>query len=262
MPMLATRVVEYRVFEALGEACGVLVADPLAGQIAFRFRRDWSEFSPPEADVLEAIADDLPEKADEMGVPAFLGWIDAGLSNSFRCGDPQQTLALDLDRTAQRLFSTLVQTRAKPFETHLPVRCAAAATPELRVEPGTERDEWVDIDPGRINANQFLVRVRGRSMEPLIPDGSLCLFHKYSAGSRQNQIVLLRDRGDDIGPGRFWLKRYSSAKRVTEAGWSHAEIGMRSENPEFNEWDLEADPERYETAGIFDRVVADPDFNE
>ena len=56
MPTLITRLAEYRVFEALGEACGVVVADADANEAAFRFRRDWEDFAGEEAEILEAIA--------------------------------------------------------------------------------------------------------------------------------------------------------------------------------------------------------------
>ena len=55
MPVLAMRNAEVRVFEARGENCGVLVADPDANEIAFRFRRDWADFAGDEAEVLELI---------------------------------------------------------------------------------------------------------------------------------------------------------------------------------------------------------------
>jgi len=97
---------EFRVFQALGENCGVLVADPETNEFALRFRRDWSDFAGDEAEVLELIAADFPEKFQEMGVPAFLAWIDEHLSNTIRCGDPLNVMAIDLERMrrADRVF--------------------------------------------------------------------------------------------------------------------------------------------------------------
>jgi len=127
MPVLAMRNAEYRVFEALGENCGVLVADPDSNEIVFRFRRDWEDFAGEEAETLEAITADLPERAHEMGVRAFLAWIDADFSNTFRCGPPMKSLAIDLERTAQTLYSREVRSSAKPYQTHLP--CAVSPPP-------------------------------------------------------------------------------------------------------------------------------------
>ena len=52
---LTTRTAEYRVFEALGENCGIVLTDPETGECAFRFRRDWEDFAGEEAEVLRAI---------------------------------------------------------------------------------------------------------------------------------------------------------------------------------------------------------------
>jgi len=257
MPTLVTRLAEYRVFEALGEPCGVMVADPRTNEAAFRFRRDWQDFAGDEAEVLEAIAADLPEKARELGVRAFLQWVDADLSNTFRCGEPRTTLALDLERTAQTLFARAVHSTAKPYQTHLPVRCVAAAGPLLD-NPETEREEWVDVDL-RLSREHFLARIRGHSMEPEIPDGSVCLFRRYSGGSRVGKIILVHEITDEGGMGRFTVKRYLSRKRETEAGWEHEQIRMHSENPDFGEWDLTREG-RYETIGEFVRVIADPEL--
>lgn len=259
MPVLAMRNAEYRVFEALGENCGVVVADPESNEIAFRFRRDWADYAGDEAEVLEAIAADLPEKAHEMGVRAFLAWIDSELSNTFRCGVPKRAMAIDLERTAQTLYSRDVHTASKPYQTHLPLLCFAAAGPMID-NPETDREEWVDVDGVRMSKDYFLVRICGHSMEPEIPDGSVCLFRKYYAGSRVGKIMLVHEMTDEGGKGRFTVKRYLSQKRETAEGWQHEQIRMHSENVEFNEWDLRGEEQRYKTIGEFVRVVADPEL--
>ena len=256
MPTLITRLAEYRVFEALGEACGVVVADADANEAAFRFRRDWEDFAGEEAEFLEAIAEDLPDKARELGVRAFLAWVDGDLSNTFRCGEPQRTLALDLERTAQTLYARSVRSTAKPYQTHLPVMCFAAAGPMID-NPESGREEWVDVDGARLSKDHFLVRICGHSMEPDIPDGSLCLFRKYYAGSRTGKIMLVHEMTDEGGMGRFAIKRYESQKRQTREGWEHERLRMHSDNPEYAEYEL-SEERRYETIGEFVRVVADP----
>jgi len=259
MPVLAMRNAEYRVFEALGENCGVLVADPETNEAAFRFRRDWDDFAGDEAEILAAIAADLPAKAGEMGVRAFLAWVDADLSNTFRCGAPQKAMAIDLERTAQTLYNRAVHTAAKPYQTHLPVLCFAAAGPMID-NPETDREEWVDVDGARMSKDYFLVRICGHSMEPEIPDGSVCLFRKYYGGSRSGKIMLVHELTDEGGRGRFTVKRYLSRKRETADGWRHEQIRMHSENTDFGEWDLRSEEERYETMAEFVRVVADPEL--
>jgi SOS-response transcriptional repressor LexA len=260
MPVLAMRNAEYRVFEALGENCGVLVADPETNEIAFRFRRDWASYAGEEAEVLEAIAADLPGKASAMGVQAFLAWIDSDLSNTFRCSTPRKAMAIDLERTAQTLYSREVHSSANPYQTHLPVMCFAAAGPMLD-NPESGREEWVDVDGVRLSKDHFLVRICGHSMEPDIPDGSLCLFRKYYAGSRTGKIMLVHEMTDEGGMGRFAIKRYESQKRQTREGWEHERLRMHSDNPEYAEYEL-SEERRYETIGEFVRVVADPVLGE
>ncbi len=259
MSILSMRNVEYRVFQALGENCGVVVADPEVNEIAFRFRRDWASFAGEESEVLEAIAANLPDKSAEMGVRAFLAWIDSDLSSTFRCGTPQRAMAISLERTAQTLYSREVRASAKPYETHLPVMCFAAAGPLLD-NPETGREEWVDVDGARMSKDYFLVRICGHSMEPDIPDGSLCLFRKYYAGSRTGKVMLVHEITDEGGMGRFAIKRYESQKRQTREGWEHERLRMHSDNPEFQEYEL-SEERRYETTGEFVRVVADPELN-
>ena len=247
---------EFRVFQALGENCGVLVADPETNEFALRFRRDWSDFAGDEAEVLELIAADFPEKFQEMGVRAFLAWIDENLSNTIRCGDPLNVMAIDLERTAQTLYSREVHSSSKPYQTHLPVMCFAAAGPMID-NPESGREEWVDVDGARLSKDHFLVRICGHSMEPDIPDGSLCLFRKYFAGSRTGKIMLVHEMTDEGGMGRFAIKRYESQKRQTREGWEHERLRMHSDNPEYAEYEL-SEERRYETIGEFVRVVADP----
>jgi hypothetical protein len=82
----------------------------------------------------------------------------------------------------------------------------------------------------------FAAKVRGRSMEPLIPDGALCLFSSPVEGTRQSKAVLaeLRDEIDPETGHRYTVKRYRSEKAASqEHGWEHAAITLEPINPEF-----------------------------
>ena len=71
----------------------------------------------------------------------------------------------------------------------------------------------------------FVVQVVGKSMEPLIPDGSFCLFASPVTGSRQGKTVLvqLRDAADPETGERYTVKRYESKKAESGGAWLHAE---------------------------------------
>ncbi len=58
----------------------------------------------------------------------------------------------------------------------------------------------------------FVAWVSGAAMEPLIPDGSWCLFRPCPAGSREGRIVLVQFVSLSAGENgdRFTVKKYHS----------------------------------------------------
>lgn len=101
-------------------------------------------------------------------------------------------------------------------------------------EPETR---WIEVDSGRqLTPDMFAARAVGRSMEPRIPDGSVCLFRRNAAGSRTGRIVLVKlpDAVDPETGERFTVKRYRSEKQSTGDGpWRHVQITLKPLNPEF-----------------------------
>ena len=121
-------------------------------------------------------------------------------------------------------------------------------------------EEWIEARvPGRRGLSQdlFLVRIHGRSMEPDIPDGSLCVFRAYYGGSRKGGIFIVQRMATMEEGGEYTIKRYSSEKSVTTDGWRHKRITMTPENSEFKDWDL-AEDDRYVTIAEFVCVLEDP----
>ncbi|MEI6257844.1 MAG: S24 family peptidase, partial [Planctomycetota bacterium] len=84
-------------------------------------------------------------------------------------------------------------------------------------------------------------RVTGKSMEPLIPDGSWCLFRPCPAGSREGRIVLVQFNTIGAGEngGRFTVKKYHSEKTVSADGWRHERIQLLPVNREFENIEIE-----------------------
>ena len=89
----------------------------------------------------------------------------------------------------------------------IPLRIAAGGFSEGAEAP--EPEGWVTVERrGRLK-EMFAAYVSGRSMEPLIPDGALCLFRRNPTGTRQGRVVLVQDRrivDPDTG-GSFTVKR-------------------------------------------------------
>jgi SOS-response transcriptional repressor LexA len=249
---------EARLLRALGEPCGVVVFDPESGKAAFRFRRDWDGFAGDEADVLEALTGDFATKFHELGAPSFFAWIDDSLSGGLSVDDKTTVLGRDVETTAQALYRRQVRTAPREFVTHLPLYPIRAAAGGFGPDSEGEIEDWVEVHSAKpLKRDEFVLRITGRSMEPEIPDGSLCLFRRYSAGSRSGQIVLVqRVTGSDSG-GEVTIKKYSSAKHATDSGWEHTTISMQPENPEFFSWQLE-ESDRPITIAVFERVLEEP----
>ncbi len=131
---------------------------------------------------------------------------------------------------------------AERFVTLVPFYDLAAAAgafgPEQPAVDPQEHRLWVRVDGFRLTSEMFAIRVVGRSMEPKIPDGSICLFRGGSAlaGSRQGRDVLvaLRDSVDPETGGRLTVKRYFSEKAEDPSGsFRHSRIVLKPLNPEF-----------------------------
>jgi len=101
-----------------------------------------------------------------------------------------------------------------------------------------EAGGWVKVSGfGKLTRNMFVARACGRSMEPRIHDGDLCVFCANPAGSRQGRIVLVQHKeayDSDYG-GAFSVKEYASRKIYTEDGeWRHEEVVLKPLNKDFS----------------------------
>jgi SOS-response transcriptional repressor LexA len=226
------------------ETCGILLIDPASNELHMRLRRDWSEVADEEnAEVLELLADDLRIKAGDLGAEAFVRYLEDSQSNVLRVSDRESVqIHGSADLTAADLYRSHVRPKVLPFRTHLPVfytlRAAAGSFSPER-DAGEEPQDWLEApDDVRLREDMFVARVEGRSMEPRIPDGSLCIFRANPAGSRQGKILLV-ERIGNFG-SEVTVKVYRSTKvQSSEGGWKHEQITMVPLNPEFPSWTLE-----------------------
>ena len=121
------------------------------------------------------------------------------------------------------------------FITHVPVYDLTATAGFWGPESVPEEIGWTEMPGVSLKPGMFVARVTGKSMEPLIPDGSWCLFRPCPAGSREGRIVLVQLGTDSAGEngGRFTVKKYHSEKTVTADGWRHDRIQLLPVNPAF-----------------------------
>ena len=89
---------------------------------------------------------------------------------------------------------------------------------------------WVKL-PKHYNPSSdlFACEIIGDSMNKIIPNGSICLFKKYSAGSRDGKTVLveLTNLQDPDSGSRYTVKEYRSIKNITEDSWAHESIILK-----------------------------------
>jgi DUF2075 family protein/SOS-response transcriptional repressor LexA len=150
-----------------------------------------------------------------------------------------------------------------PFENSVPVynlKAAAGNFSDLQ-SVNVADHEWVAL-PSHYKPSKelFACKVIGESMNKVIPNGSICLFRKYSAGSRNGKIVLVEHtkfQDSDLGSG-YTVKEYRSEKNIESDEWSHKSITLKplSNNPEYEDIEITEDESRnLKVIGIFECVL-------
>jgi len=235
---------------------GVLLEDPATNRVHIRLRRDWERLAPEEAEVFSVLEDDLLASAAREGAAIIFMQLEDTLSNTIRVSERRETMVEDFSRALGRLYRQHVRSEAQPFVTHLPRYSLAVAAGPFLENRSIEEEAWEEAPPGlRLTPDMFVAGIVGRSMEPLIPDGSLCVFRRGVTGSRQGRLVLVEAQGE-AGSDRYTVKRYRSEKRQDESGaWSHERIRLEPLNPAFEAWDLDPQEDRYRIVAEFVEVL-------
>lgn len=240
---------------------GVLLEDPATDRVHIRLRRDWERIAPEESEVLSVLEDDLLAKAAEAGAAKFFAQMEDTLSNTVRVSDRREAMVEDFPRALGRLYRQHVQSQAQPFVTHLPRYSLAVAAGPFLENRVVEEEAWEEAPPGlRLTREMFVARIVGRSMEPLISDGSLCVFRRGVTGSRQGRLVLV-EALEQSGSDRYTVKRYRSEKRQSHSGendageWAHESIRLEPLNLQFEAWDLDPEEDRYRILAEFVQVL-------
>jgi SOS-response transcriptional repressor LexA len=256
LSVVATREGRYSIVRAdLGdgpEPIGVLLQDPETDRLHLRFRRDLEEM---DDEVLGLLRDDLESKAANMGAERLLSWLEENASNFVTITDRRRVLVSNFERSLDRLF--FEQVHSKPSHaTHVPfTSLRSAAGPFLDNAELEEEKDWVEVPEGiRIGEHYFAASIQGTSMEPDIPDGSVCLFRRLGVGSRQRMLVLVEELG--AASNRYTVKRYTSRKaQVPDGSWSHEAIVLEPLNPEHDDIVLTGQEDRYHVLAEFVRVL-------
>lgn len=244
-------------------AAGVLLLDPAADRLCLKLRRDWNDLADPDdVQVLRLLEDDFRKYSRESGGEAFLNAIEDSFSGALRVTERENIIIADPDKAVKRAFERLVEGAGAHRRPALPVYSLRAAAGRFGEDMEVEPEGYAPVPEGmRADTDLFAAHVTGRSMEPAIPDGSLCVFRPYRGGSRDGRWMLVWNRGASAEGGEFTIKRYTSTKTHREDGaWEHAEIRLEPLNPEYDELLLNPDPDRYATIAEFLRVVTYEDW--
>jgi hypothetical protein len=236
---------------------GILFADASDGLSVRLLGSDaFPELEEQEIDILDALAGDLTAKARESGASSLLASLEDSLSNFLRISDRSAIEYTGSPRRAMdRLFDEYVDGEVRPWVTHLPLYGLRAAATKFGEGMDSPLEEWVRTDTRtRLTNDMFVAQVVGRSMEPLIPDGSLCIFRHGVRGSRQGKRLLIEKFSETDFSARYTVKRYTSRKAVDEEGnWQHEEIRLEPLNPEFEAFNLS--PDEFRVIAEFVEVV-------
>ena len=75
----------------------------------------------------------------------------------------------------------------------------------------------------------FACRIKGESMNRIIPNGAICIFKKNVTGSRNGKVILFENRDfyDPDFNSAFTVKTYSSEKIISEEGWEHSAVVLK-----------------------------------
>jgi DUF2075 family protein/predicted GIY-YIG superfamily endonuclease/SOS-response transcriptional repressor LexA len=162
---------------------------------------------------------------------------------------------------AEKTIIHLKKSNLIPYENSVPLYDLRAAAGNFSDLQNVNDFEWIEL-PFRYKPSKelFACKVLGESMNKIIPNGSICLFRKYSGGSRNGKIVLVEHtniQDPDFGSG-YTIKEYYSEKNITSDVWNHQSISLKplSNNPDYKDIEIVEDPlSRLNVIGIFECVL-------
>lgn len=196
--------------------------------------------------------DRLAREAEQLSV-ASIDRLERGLADSqilvlVRYAEALDLSLIDLFAFLKDSPSFSKDSRIIPFEREIrppagyvpvyPTKIAAGLFSDEQAIGSTDPMGWVDAGLRTKSQDYFASFVYGDSMRPLIEDGSLCLFKKYSGGTRQGRIFLIQAQGvknSETGES-FVLKKYMRQTPPRNSGDEDtpATVHLISENPRFS----------------------------
>lgn len=148
-----------------------------------------------------------------------------------------------------------------PFENSIPLYDLKASAGNFGQIQSVQDVEWIKLpEPYKPSRELFACQVIGESMNKVIPNGSYCLFRKYSGGSRNGKIVMVEHtniQDSDFG-SCYTVKEYHSKKNMENNQWSHDSIILKplSTDSAYQELCLQEDDTlNLKVIGVFECVL-------
>ncbi|MBE0448016.1 MAG: N-6 DNA methylase [Actinobacteria bacterium] len=125
------------------------------------------------------------------------------------------------------------------YQKYVPLYSLQAAAGGFSEVQQVEPEGWVELPSvaRKLTEGMFVAQVVGHSMEPLIPNGSYCLFSSPVTGTREGKIVLAQHNSihDPENGGSYTVKQYHSKKEYDQLGnWQHTQIHLKPKNPTYD----------------------------
>jgi SOS-response transcriptional repressor LexA len=174
--------------------------------------------------------------------------MESTLSHALRISPHFSILVDNYHQTAARLYLKYIRPTILRFCTHLPQYSLEAAAGKFGKQMEVEPEGWVEVWPEiPLTQDMFVTHIKGHSMEPTIPDGSLCVFRGNLGGSRDSgsndgKVVLMEHYGES-GGNRYTIKRYCRSKnpdpdKKGDEAWLHERITLESLNPHYKSFEV------------------------
>ncbi|AZZ35395.1 hypothetical protein CIK05_00790 [Bdellovibrio sp. qaytius] len=168
--------------------------------------------------------DRLAKEADQLS-PASIDRLEKGTADSqilvlLRYAEALSMPLLDLLSFLKDMPNISKDPRVIPYEEDFkpptnyipvyPIKVAAGKFSDNETYSDTAPLGWVELNLKAASSDYFAAYVQGESMQPRIKNGDLCLFRKYTGGSRQGKVFLIQARSlrDPETAEGFVIKKY------------------------------------------------------
>lgn len=144
------------------------------------------------------------------------------------------------------------------------IACGALVDEGVQSLGGNDVDMegWIDVSdyPFKPNEQMFIVHAKGESMLPKIHPGDLCVFELYggmgNAGSREGQIVLVRQHGRDNDYNcQYTIKKYHSVKDTHTGRNVKVELRPLNQDSQYKVIDVEDEDGEVRIIATLKRVL-------